>query len=50
MAVDAVTLLRQEGFTAHRLEQGVADWRARGWRVATGPERTHRPRRERVAR
>ncbi len=50
MAVDAVTLLRQKGFTAHRLEQGVADWRARGWRVATGPERTHRPRRERVAR
>ena len=35
MAVDAVNLLRKMGFKAHRLEQGVADWRARGWRVAT---------------
>lgn len=34
MAVDAVNLLRRKGFKAHRLEQGVADWRARGWRVA----------------
>lgn len=50
MAVDAVTLLRQKGYTAYRLEQGVADWRARGWRIATGPERTHRPNRDRVAR
>ena len=50
MAVDAVTLLRQRGFTAHRLEQGVADWRARGWRVATGPARARRPRREQAAR
>jgi rhodanese-related sulfurtransferase len=33
MAVDAVNLLRRKGFKAHRLEQGVADWRARGWRV-----------------
>lgn len=36
MALDAVELLRKKGFTAHRLEQGVADWRARGWRVARG--------------
>ena len=50
MAVDAVTLLRQRGFTAHRLEQGVADWRARGWRIATGPERPHRASRDRAAR
>ena len=50
MAVDAVILLRQEGFTAHRLEQGVADWRARGWRIATGPERTRRLSRDRLAR
>jgi rhodanese-related sulfurtransferase len=50
MAVDAVTLLRRKGFVAHRLEQGVADWRARGWRIATGPERTHRPRRATAAR
>ena len=34
MAVTAVALLRRRGFRAHRLEQGVADWRARGWRVA----------------
>jgi len=33
MAVEAVELLRKKGFTAHRLEQGVIDWRARGWRV-----------------
>jgi rhodanese-related sulfurtransferase/DNA-binding transcriptional ArsR family regulator len=33
MALDAVELLRKKGFTAHRMEQGVADWRARGWRV-----------------
>jgi len=34
MAVEAVTILRARGFTAHRMEQGVPDWRARGWRVA----------------
>lgn len=50
MAVDAVNLLRQRGFTAHRLEQGVADWRARGWRLASGPVRTHLPSRDRAAR
>ncbi len=33
MAVEAVALLRKRGFRAHRLEHGVADWRARGWRV-----------------
>lgn len=33
MAVEAVELLRKKGFKAHRLEQGVADFRARGWRV-----------------
>jgi aryl carrier-like protein len=27
--------LRSKGFRAHRMEQGVADWRARGFRVAT---------------
>ena len=36
MAVEAVALLRKRGFTAHRLEQGVADWQARGWRVERG--------------
>jgi rhodanese-related sulfurtransferase/DNA-binding transcriptional ArsR family regulator len=34
MAVEAVEILRRRGFTAHRMESGVADWRARGWRVA----------------
>jgi rhodanese-related sulfurtransferase/DNA-binding transcriptional ArsR family regulator len=33
LAIDAVALLRKKGFRAHRLEQGVVDWRARGWRV-----------------
>jgi rhodanese-related sulfurtransferase len=33
MAVEAVELLRKKGFTAHRMEQGVVDWRARGGRV-----------------
>jgi rhodanese-related sulfurtransferase/DNA-binding transcriptional ArsR family regulator len=33
MAVEAVALLRKKGFKAQRMEQGVADWRARGWRV-----------------
>ncbi len=36
MAIEAVQVLRKKGFTAHRLEDGVADWRARGWRVETG--------------
>lgn len=35
MAIEAVDLLRSKGFAAHRMEQGVADWRARGWRLAT---------------
>lgn len=34
MAVEAVELLRKKGFKANRMEQGVVDWRARGWRVA----------------
>jgi rhodanese-related sulfurtransferase/DNA-binding transcriptional ArsR family regulator len=37
MAVEAVDLLRSKGFDAHRMEQGVADWRARGWRIVTPP-------------
>lgn len=36
MALDAVDVLRTKGFTAHRLEQGIADWRARGWRLERG--------------
>jgi len=38
MAIEAVDLLRKKGFKAHRMEQGVVDWRARGWRVETGTE------------
>ena len=50
MAVDAVTLLRERGFRAHRLEQGVADWRARGWRIATSLEHAAGVRRSRTVR
>lgn len=35
MAVEAVELLRKKGFKAHRMEEGVVDWRARGFRVET---------------
>jgi DNA-binding transcriptional ArsR family regulator/rhodanese-related sulfurtransferase len=38
MALDAVDLLRRKGFRAHRMEQGVPEWRARGWRVDTGDD------------
>ena len=33
-----VELLRRKGFRAHRMEDGVVEWRARGWRVKTGAE------------
>lgn len=33
MAIEAVHVLRAAGFRANRMEQGVADWRARGWRL-----------------
>ncbi len=36
LAVKAVELLRQEGFRAIRLEEGVPDWRALGYDVAVG--------------
>lgn len=39
MALDAVDLLRRKGFRASRLEHGVAEWRARGWRLESGDER-----------
>jgi rhodanese-related sulfurtransferase/DNA-binding transcriptional ArsR family regulator len=32
-AVEAVELLRMNGFKAHRMQEGVLDWRSRGWRV-----------------
>jgi rhodanese-related sulfurtransferase len=39
MALDAVDLLRRKGFRAHRMEHGVPEWRAKGWRVETGDDR-----------
>jgi rhodanese-related sulfurtransferase/DNA-binding transcriptional ArsR family regulator len=33
MAIEAVELLRKRGFRAHRMEKGVMDWRAHGWRI-----------------
>jgi DNA-binding transcriptional ArsR family regulator len=39
MALDAVDLLRRKGFRAHRMEHGVSEWRARGWRVEAGVDR-----------
>ncbi len=36
LAVEAVRLLRRRGFRADRLEDGVPDWRARGYGVAVG--------------
>lgn len=42
MAVEAVTLLRERGFDAHRMEQGVVDWRARGRRVETDKQGARR--------
>jgi rhodanese-related sulfurtransferase len=36
MALDAVDLLREKGFRAHRMEYGVVEWRAQGGRVVVG--------------
>lgn len=36
LAVEAVDMLRAHGFKALRLEDGVPDWRARGFTVAVG--------------
>lgn len=36
MAVEAVEFLRAKGYKAHRMDQGVVDWRVRGWRVEKG--------------
>jgi rhodanese-related sulfurtransferase len=38
MAIEAVALLRKRGFRAERMEDGVIEWRARGWRIVTGGE------------
>jgi rhodanese-related sulfurtransferase len=42
LAIEAVEMLRANGFTAYRLEDGVRDWQARGYAVATGDERGRR--------
>ncbi|KKL72080.1 hypothetical protein LCGC14_2088490 [marine sediment metagenome] len=39
LALRAVEILRSRGFHAVRLEDGVPDWRARGYPIAVGPER-----------
>jgi rhodanese-related sulfurtransferase/DNA-binding transcriptional ArsR family regulator len=36
MAIEAVEVLRKKGFRAHRMDEGVLEWRARGWRVEKG--------------
>ena len=36
LAVEAVDMLRDNGFRAVRLEDGIPDWRARGFPVAAG--------------
>ena len=33
LAVEAVSLLRRKGYRAIRLEEGISDWRARGFQV-----------------
>lgn len=38
LAVEAVKLLRANGFRAARMEQGVPEWRAEGFPVAVGEE------------
>jgi len=43
MALDAVDVLRGKGFRAHRMEHGVAEWRALGGRVETGVAARRRP-------
>lgn len=39
MAIEAVEWLCRQGFRARRMEQGVMDWRARGWRLEKTKER-----------
>lgn len=38
MALDAADTLRDNGFEATRFEEGIADWRARGFDVAVGEQ------------
>jgi rhodanese-related sulfurtransferase len=43
MAIDAVKILRANGYRAHRMEHGVAEWRAAGGRVQVGRSNGARP-------
>lgn len=38
-ALETVALLRRHGYRARRAEDGLPDWRARGWPVETGSAR-----------
>lgn len=38
LAIQAVEFLREKGFNAVRLEEGIQDWRAMGFSVAVGDE------------
>jgi rhodanese-related sulfurtransferase len=42
LAVEAVALLRRKGFRASRLEDGVLDWAARGFRLGASPRAERR--------
>jgi rhodanese-related sulfurtransferase len=48
-AMEAAELLRKKGYKAHRMKEGVLDWRSRGWRVdaETNTKRPRSTRRER---
>jgi rhodanese-related sulfurtransferase/Fe2+ or Zn2+ uptake regulation protein len=50
MSLDAMALLRARGFTAHRLEAGVVEWRAHGRRKAGAPSRKSAGRRRTMKR
>lgn len=40
LAVEAVELLRKNGFKAQRMREGIVDWRSRGWRIDTDSARS----------
>lgn len=40
MAVEAVALLRAQGYRAYRMEHGVVAWRARGWQIEVASPRS----------
>jgi ArsR family transcriptional regulator len=36
LSIEAVALLKERGFTALRMEDGVPEWRAFTWPIETG--------------